>query len=38
MHNVSEEQIFRPSSWNAFGTQAPEAADFRACETYGPLY
>jgi L-fucose isomerase len=38
MHNVSEEQIFRPSSWNAFGTQAPEAADFRACATYGPLY
>lgn len=38
MHNVSEELVFRPSSWNAFGTQCPEAADFRACQTYGPLY
>ena len=38
MHNVSEELLFRPSSWNAFGTQCPEAADFRACQTYGPLY
>ncbi len=38
MHNVSEELLFRPSSWHAFGTQCPEAADFRACQTYGPLY
>ncbi|PKL14437.1 MAG: L-fucose isomerase [Spirochaetae bacterium HGW-Spirochaetae-8] len=37
MHNVSEEHIFRPSSWNAFGMD-PESADYRACATYGPLY
>lgn len=38
MHNVSPDRIFRPSAWAAFGTQCPESADFRACETFGPLY
>jgi len=38
MHNVSGERIFRPSSWNAFGTADLEGADFRACSNYGPLY
>ncbi|MBN8460554.1 MAG: L-fucose isomerase [Verrucomicrobia bacterium] len=38
MHNVAEQRIFRPSAWNAFGTANLEAADFRACATYGPLY
>ena len=38
MHNVDESKIFRPASWNAFGTQELESADFRACEAYGPLY
>jgi len=38
MHNVSEDRIFRPSSWRAFGTAGLEAADFRACTNYGPLY
>jgi L-fucose isomerase len=38
MHNVSEESIFRPSAWSAFGTAQTESADFRACQTYGPLY
>ncbi len=38
MHNVPEEKVFRPSAWNAFGTAGLEAADFRACQTYGPLY
>jgi L-fucose isomerase len=38
MHNVSEDAIFRPSAWSAFGTAQPESADFRACQTYGPLY
>jgi L-fucose isomerase len=38
MHNVPEEQIFRPSAWASFGTADPEGADFRACGTYGPLY
>jgi len=37
MHNVAEEQIFRPSSWSAFGMDK-EGADYRACEAYGPLY
>jgi L-fucose isomerase len=37
MHNVSDEQIFRPSAWSAFGTDK-EGADYRACATYGPLY
>ncbi|MDR1601528.1 MAG: L-fucose isomerase [Tannerella sp.] len=37
MHNVDEESIFRPASWNAFGMDS-EGADYRACQTYGPLY
>ncbi|MBQ3022271.1 MAG: L-fucose isomerase [Clostridia bacterium] len=37
MHNVPEEKIFRPSSWNAFGMDK-EGADYRACEAYGPLF
>lgn len=37
MHNVKEEDIFRPSAWSAFGSSA-EGADYRACQTYGPLY
>lgn len=37
MHNVDEEQIFRPSAWASFGAEK-EGADYRACETYGPLY
>ena len=37
MHNVPEEDIFRPAAWNAFGMDK-EGADFRACKNYGPLY
>lgn len=37
MHNVSEENIFRPSAWTAFGSEQ-EGADYRACAAYGPLY
>ena len=37
MHNVEEDEIFRPASWNAFGMDK-EGADYRACSTYGPLY
>lgn len=37
MHNVSDDQIFRPSAWSAFGADK-EGADYRACATYGPLY
>ncbi|WP_153730477.1 L-fucose isomerase [Sporosarcina obsidiansis] len=38
MHNVESERIFRPSAWNMFGTEGKEAADYRACENFGPLY
>ena len=38
LHNVDESKIFRPACWGAFGTKDLEGADFRACETYGPLY
>jgi L-fucose isomerase len=38
MHNVPEENIFRPSAWNAFGTANREDADFRASANFGPLY
>lgn len=37
MHNVPEEDIFRPAAWNAFGMDK-EGQDFRACQAYGPLY
>ena len=37
MHNVPEEKIFRPAAWNAFGMDR-EGQDYRACQTYGPLY
>ncbi|MCC9644580.1 L-fucose isomerase [Rhodopirellula sp. JC740] len=38
MHNVDEARVFRPSAWNAFGTDSLESADFRACQNFGPLY
>ncbi len=37
MHNVADVNIFRPSAWGAFGMDA-EGSDYRACNTYGPLY
>lgn len=37
MHNVPEEDIFRPAAWNAFGMDK-EGADYRACAAYGPLH
>ena len=37
MHNVPEEKIFRPASWNAFGMDK-EGQDYRACAAYGPMY
>ena len=37
MHNVPEEKIFRPSTWNAFGMDK-EGADYRACKALGPLF
>ena len=38
MHNVPREEIFRPNTWNAFGTYDLEGSDYRACDTLGPLY
>lgn len=38
MHNVSQDRIFRPSTWGAFGTKDLEGADYRACQNFGPLY
>ena len=38
MHNVPDEQVFRPSAWTAFGAQDPIGADFRACANFGPIY
>lgn len=37
MHNVGKEDVFRPAVWSAFGMDK-EGADYRACQTYGPLY
>lgn len=38
MHNVPDENVYRPHSWAAFGTQGAESADYAACKQYGPLY
>ena len=37
MHNIKDEDIFRPSAWNAFGMDK-EGADYRACKNFGPIY
>ncbi len=37
MHNVPDDKLFRPSSWNAFGMNL-EGSDYRACANFGPLY
>ncbi len=31
-------ECHRPHTWSTFGTADVEAADYRACEAYGPLY
>ena len=33
MHNIPEEDIFRPTMWDRFGGD-----DFRACQFLGPVY
>ncbi len=35
MHNVPEEDIFRPAVWGAFGMDK-EGQDYRACAAFGP--
>jgi len=37
MHNVPEENIYRPTYWNSFGMDS-EGSDYRACAALGPLY
>jgi len=37
MHNVCDDDVFRPSAWSAFGMDL-EGSDYRACENYGSLY
>lgn len=37
MHNVKDQDIFRPSAWNAFGMDK-EGSDYRACKNFGPIY
>lgn len=37
MHNIADKDIFRPAAWNAFGMDK-EAADYRACANFGPIY
>ena len=38
MHNVPEDEIFRPSAWTTFGAMDLQGADFRACQSFGPMY
>lgn len=38
LHNIEKERIYRPHSFNGFGTKDLEGQDFRACAYYGPLY
>ncbi|MBN1302402.1 MAG: L-fucose isomerase [Melioribacteraceae bacterium] len=38
MHNIERSRIFRPSAWNAFGTEYLECADIKACDNFGSLY
>lgn len=37
MHNVPEEDIFRPAVWNSFGMDR-EGQDYRACAAFGARY
>jgi L-fucose/D-arabinose isomerase len=38
MHNLPDDQIFRPSAWTAFGAIDLQGGDYRACSNFGPLY
>ncbi|MEK7411890.1 MAG: L-fucose isomerase [Planctomycetota bacterium] len=38
MHNVTDENVFRPASWGLFGAHDTQGADYRACAAYGPTY
>ncbi|MBR5152795.1 MAG: L-fucose isomerase [Clostridia bacterium] len=39
LHNVEDSKIYRPHSWAGFGMGEDSiSTDYRACETYGPMY
>lgn len=38
LHNVEDKDVFRPQTFNGFGTKDLESVDYRACEYFGPLY
>jgi L-fucose isomerase len=38
MHNVCNNDIFRPSYWASFGTDCPESADYKACKALGATF
>ncbi len=38
LHNVLDNEIYRPHVWSSFGTKDLESADYKACEKYGSLY
>ena len=38
LHNIDDEDIYRPHAWCAFGTKDLEGADYRACAAYKELY
>lgn len=38
LHNVPQDEIYRPHAWAAFGCDSAEGADYKACAHYGPLY
>jgi L-fucose isomerase len=39
LHNVPDSDVYRPTAWHRHGSGLdPVGADYRACETYGPLY
>ena len=39
MHNVPEENVYRPHCWGLFGeSEDSTGADYRACRNFGPLY
>lgn len=39
LHNLEDNQLYRPSAWHRHGSgMDPVGADFRACQTFGPVY
>ena len=38
MHNIPDDQVFRPAAWTHYGVLDLVGADYRACSSFGPLY